>query len=144
MNKHRDKEMAQALGNKLRKAKAQNEQNEGHKVIKKRLYKYVKKQEENRKKKKHSPLLMRERGQITDDTKKSEEFNSPFVSVFTKKVKCDHTLNRMNVKGQEHRPKIGKELVKEYVGKIDMFKLAGPDIIHCTCTVLQEQGEGTF
>lgn len=58
-----------------------------------------------------------------DDMENTEIFYAFFASAFPKKVVCDQILNAINFKkvtGAEAR--IGREQVKEYLSKLNVFR----------------------
>ncbi|CAM5162260.1 unnamed protein product [Natator depressus] len=62
----------------------------------------------------------------------AEVLNDLFVSVLTKKVGGDWTSTIVNTRENEvgSEAKIGKEQVKNYLDKLDVFKSPGPDEMH--------------
>ncbi|CAM5094356.1 unnamed protein product [Natator depressus] len=63
----------------------------------------------------------------------AEVLNDFFVSVFTKKVGGDWTSNKVNASENEvgsEKAKIGKDQIKNYLDKLDVFQSPGPDEIH--------------
>lgn len=134
----------QARRAQTRKAKAQNASytSRGDERNSKRLYTYIR--HKRRRKESLDPLLSGEGELVMDATKNTEVFNASFVSVSLKKVNCSQILNTINInsKGEGMETKTGKEQVKDYLDKLDVFKSAGPDEIHPR--VFQELAEAVL
>ncbi|KAG6932917.1 hypothetical protein G0U57_020385, partial [Chelydra serpentina] len=95
---------------------------------KKGFFRYV----SNKKKVKESvgPLLNEGGNLVTEDVEKASVLNAFFVSVFTDKVSSQTAALRSTVWGGGDQPSVEKEVVRDYLEKLDEHKSMGPDALH--------------
>ncbi|KAG6924798.1 hypothetical protein G0U57_016461, partial [Chelydra serpentina] len=124
------KSIVQACRSEIRKAKSHLELQLAGDVRsnKKGFFRYV----SNKKKVKESvgPLLNEEGNLVTEDVEKASVLNAFFASVFTDKVSSQMAALRSTVWGGVDQPSVEKEVVRDYLEKLDEHKSMGPDAPH--------------
>ncbi|CAM5142384.1 unnamed protein product, partial [Natator depressus] len=124
------KNIAQACRSEIRKAKSQLEVQLARdaKSNKKGFYRYV----SNTKKVKErvGPLLNGEGNRVTEDVEKPEVLNAFFASVFKNKVSSQTAALGSIARGGGDQPSVEKEVVRDYLEKLDEHKSMGPDALH--------------
>ncbi|CAM4715659.1 unnamed protein product, partial [Lepidochelys kempii] len=95
---------------------------------KKGFFRYV----SNKKKVKESvgPLLNEGSNLVTEDVEKANVLNAFFASVFTNKVSSQTTALGSTAWGGGDQPSVEKEVVRDYLEKLDVHKSMGPDALH--------------
>ncbi|CAM5155924.1 unnamed protein product [Natator depressus] len=95
---------------------------------KKGFFRYV----SNKKKVKESvgPLLNEGGNLVTEDVEKANVLNAFFASVFTNKVSSQTTALGNTAWGGGDQPSVEKEVVRNYLEKLDVHKPIGPDVLH--------------
>ncbi|CAM5119753.1 unnamed protein product [Natator depressus] len=133
--------IAQACRSEIRKAKSHLELQLARDVKsnKKGFFKYV----SSKKKVKESvgPLLNGVGNLVTEDVEKANVLNAFFASVFTNKVSFQTTALGSTTWGGGDQPSVEKEVVQDYLEKLDEHKSMGPDVLHPR--VLKELAEVT-
>ncbi|CAM5076950.1 unnamed protein product [Eretmochelys imbricata] len=86
----------------------------------------------NKKKVKESvgPLLNEEGNLVTEDVEKANVLNAFFASVFMNKVSSQTTALGSTAWGGGEQPSVKKEVVWDYLEKLDVHKSMGPDALH--------------
>ncbi|CAM4713200.1 unnamed protein product [Lepidochelys kempii] len=124
------KNIAQACRSEIRKAKSHLELKLARDVKsnKKGFFRYV----NNKKKVKESvgPLLNEGGNLVTEDVEKANVLNAFFASVFTNKVRSQTTALGSTAWGGGDQPPVEKEVVRDYLEKLDEHKSMGPDVLH--------------
>ncbi|CAM4572640.1 unnamed protein product [Lepidochelys kempii] len=130
MTRDEYKNIARACRSEIRKVKSHLElQLARHvKSNKKGFFRYV----SNKKKVKESvgPLLNEGGNLVTEDVEKANVLNAFFVSVFTNKVSSQTTALGSTAWGGGDQPSVEKEVVRDYLEKLDEYKSMGPDVLH--------------
>ncbi|CAM5085571.1 unnamed protein product [Natator depressus] len=130
MTREEYKNIAQACRNEIRKAKSHLELQLARDVKsnKKGFFRYVSK----KKKVKESvgPLLNEGGNLVTEDVEKANVLNAFFASVFTNKVSSQTTALGSKAWGGGDQPSVEKEVVWDYLEKLDKYKSMGPDAPH--------------
>ncbi|CAM5165610.1 unnamed protein product, partial [Eretmochelys imbricata] len=95
---------------------------------KKGFFRYV----SNKKKVKESvgPLLNEGGNLVTEDVEKANVLNAFFASVFMNKVSSQTTALSSTAWGGGGQPSVEKEVVRDYLEKLDVQKSMGPDALH--------------
>ncbi|CAM5114491.1 unnamed protein product [Natator depressus] len=124
------KNIARACRSEIRKAKSHLELQLARDVKsnKKGFFRYV----SNKKKVKESvgPLLNDGGNLVTEDVEKANVFNAFFASVFTNKVSSQTAALGSTTWGGGDQPSVEKEVVRDYLEKLDVHKSMGPDALH--------------
>ncbi|CAM5085424.1 unnamed protein product, partial [Natator depressus] len=130
MTRDEYKNIARACRSEIRKAKSQLQLQlaRGVKSNKKDFFRYV----NNKKKVKGSvgPLLNEGGNLVTEDVEKAHVLNAFFASVFTNKVSSQTTALGSTAWGGGDQPSVEKEVVRDYLEKLDEHKSMGPDALH--------------
>ncbi|CAM4639936.1 unnamed protein product [Lepidochelys kempii] len=130
MTREEYKDNAQPSRSEIRKAKSQMELQLARDVKsnKKGFFRYV----SNKKKVKESvgPLLNEGGNLVTEDVEKANELNAFFASVFTNKVSSQTAALGSTAWGGGDQPSVEKEVVRDYLEKLDEHKSIGPDALH--------------
>ncbi|CAM4571986.1 unnamed protein product [Caretta caretta] len=75
--------------------------------------------------------LMNEGGNlVTEDVEKANVLNAFFASVFTNKVSSQTAVLGITTWGIDGQPSVEKEVVRDYLEKLDVHKSMGPDELH--------------
>ncbi|CAM5158164.1 unnamed protein product [Eretmochelys imbricata] len=123
------KNIARACRSEIRKAKSHLELQLARDVTskKKGFFRYV-----SKKKVKESvgPLLNEGGNLVTEDVEKANVLNAFFASVFTNKVSSQTTALGSTAWGEGDQPSVEKEVVQDYLEKLDEHKSMGPDALH--------------
>uniref|UniRef100_A0A8C3XX76 Structural maintenance of chromosomes flexible hinge domain containing 1 n=1 Tax=Chelydra serpentina TaxID=8475 RepID=A0A8C3XX76_CHESE len=139
MTREEYKNIVQACRSEIRKAKSHLELQLAGDVRsnKKGFFRYV----SNKKKVKErvGPLLNEGGNLVTEDVEKASVLNAFFASVFTDKGSSQAAALRSTVWGGGDQPSVEKEVVRDYLEKLDEHKSMGPDALHPR--VLKEQGK---
>ncbi|CAM5084405.1 unnamed protein product [Natator depressus] len=95
---------------------------------KKGFFRYV----GNKKKVKESvgPLLNEGGNLVTEDVERANVLNAFFASIFTNKVSSQTTALGSTAWGGGGQPSVKKEVVRDYLEKLDVHKSMGPDALH--------------
>ncbi|CAM5090430.1 unnamed protein product [Eretmochelys imbricata] len=124
------KNIARACRSEIRKAKSHLELQLARDVKgnKKGFFRYV----SNKKKVKESvrPLLNEEGNLVTEDVEKANVLSAFFASVFTNKVSSQTTALGSTVWGGGDQPSVEKEVLWDYLEKLNKHKSMGPDALH--------------
>ncbi|CAM4607923.1 unnamed protein product [Lepidochelys olivacea] len=124
------KNIARACRNEIRRAKSHLELQlvRDVKSNKKGFFRYV----GNKKKAKESvgPLMNEGGNLVTEDVEKANVLNAFFGSVFTNKVSSQTAALGITTWGIDGQPSVEKEVVRDYLEKLDMHKSMGPDELH--------------
>ncbi|CAM5082368.1 unnamed protein product [Natator depressus] len=124
------KNIARACRSEIRKAKSHLELQLARDVKsnKKGFFKYV----SNKKKVKESvgPLLNEGGNLVTEDVEKANVLNAFFAFVFRNKVSSQTTALGSTAWGGSDQPSVEKEVVRDYLEKLDVHKSMGPDALH--------------
>ncbi|CAM4662903.1 unnamed protein product [Caretta caretta] len=130
MTREECKNIAQACRSEIRKAKSHLELQlpRDVKSNKKGFFRYV----NNKKKVKESvgPLLNEGGNLVTEDVEKANVLSAFFASVFTNKVSSQTTALGSTAWGGGDQPSVEKEVVRDYLEKLDEHKSMGPDALH--------------
>ncbi|CAM5150605.1 unnamed protein product [Natator depressus] len=130
MTREEYKNIAGACRNEIRRAKSHLELQlaRGVKSNKKGFFRYV----GNKKKAKESvgPLLNEGGNLVTEDVEKANVLNAFFASVFTNKVSSQTAALGITAWGVDGQPSVEKEVVRDYLEKLDVHKSMGPDELH--------------
>ncbi|CAM4571676.1 unnamed protein product [Caretta caretta] len=130
MTRDEYKNIAQACRSEIRKGKSHLELQLARdiKSNKKGFFRYV----GNKKKVKESvgPLLNEGGNIVTEDVEKANVLNAFFASVFTNKVSSQSTALSSTAWGGGDQPSVEKEVVRDYLEKLDMHKSMGLDALH--------------
>ncbi|CAM4592199.1 unnamed protein product, partial [Lepidochelys kempii] len=130
MTREEYKNIARACRSEIRKAKSHLELQLARDVKsnKKGFFRYV----SNKKKVKESvgPLLNEGGNLVTEDVEKANVLNAFFASVFTNKVSSQTTALGSIAWGGGDQPSVEKEVVRDYLEKLDKHKSMGPDALH--------------
>ncbi|CAM4534308.1 unnamed protein product [Caretta caretta] len=130
MTRDEYKNIARARRSEIRKAKSNLELQLARDVKsnKKGFFRYV----GNKKKVKESvgPLLNEGGNLVTEDVEKAKVLNAFFASVFTNKVSSQTTALGSTAWGGGDQPSVEKEVVRDYLEKLDVHKSMGPDALH--------------
>ncbi|CAM5129697.1 unnamed protein product [Natator depressus] len=76
------------------------------------------------------PLLNEGGNLVTEDVEKANVLNTFFASAFTNKVSSQTTALSSTAWGGGDQPSVEKEVVRDYLGKLDLHKSMGPDALH--------------
>ncbi|CAM4544601.1 unnamed protein product [Caretta caretta] len=129
MTREEYKNIARACRSEIRKAKSHLELQLARDVKsnKKGFFRYV----SNKKKVKESvgPLLNDGGNLVTEDVEKANVFNAFFASVFTNKVSSQNTALGSTAWGGGDQPSVEKEVVRDYLEKLDEHKSMGSDAL---------------
>ncbi|CAM5130495.1 unnamed protein product, partial [Natator depressus] len=124
------KSIARACRSEIRKAKSHLELQLARDVKsnKKGFFRYV----SNKKKVKESvgPLLNEGGNLVSEDVEKVNVLNAFFASVFTNKVSSQTTALGSTAWGGGDQPSVEKEVLRDYLEKLDVHKSMGPDALH--------------
>ncbi|CAM4611583.1 unnamed protein product [Caretta caretta] len=130
MTREEYKNIARACRSEIRKAKSHLELQLASDVKsnKKGFFRYV----SNKKKVKESvgPLLNEGGNLVTEIVEKANVLNAFFASVFTNKVSSQTTALDSTAWGGGYQPSVEKEVVWDYLEKLDEHKSMGPDALH--------------
>ncbi|CAM5075663.1 unnamed protein product [Natator depressus] len=130
MTRDEYKNIAWACRSEIRKAKSHLEMQLARDVKsnKKGFFRYV----GNKKKVKESvgPLLNEGGNLVTEDVVKANVLNTFFASVFMNKVSSQTTALGSTAWGGGDQPSVEKEVVRDYLEKLDVHKSMGPDALH--------------
>ncbi|CAM5095950.1 unnamed protein product [Natator depressus] len=130
MTRDEYKNIAWACRSEIRKAKSHLELQLARDVKsnKKGFFRYV----SNKKKVKESvgPLLNEGGKLVTEDVEKANVLNAFFASVFTNKVSSQTAALGSTAWGGGDQPSVEKEVVRDYLEKLDVHKSMGPDALH--------------
>ncbi|CAM4666744.1 unnamed protein product [Caretta caretta] len=130
MTRDEYKNIARACRSEIRKAKSHLELQLARDVKsnKKGFFRYV----SNKKKVKESvgPLLNEGGNLVTEDVEKANVLNAFFASVFTNKVSSQTIALGSTAWGGGDQPSVQKEVVRDYLEKLDVHKSMGPDALH--------------
>ncbi|CAM4712323.1 unnamed protein product [Caretta caretta] len=130
MTREEYKNIARACRSEIRKAKSHLELQLARDVKsnKKGFYRYV----SNKKKVRESvgPLLDGGGNLVTEDVEKANVLNAFFASVFTNKVSSQTAALGSTAWGGGDQPSVEKEVVRDYLEKLDEHKCMGPDALH--------------
>ncbi|CAM5156463.1 unnamed protein product [Natator depressus] len=130
MTRDEYKNIARACRSEIRKAKSHLELQLARDVKsnKKGFFRYV----SNKKKVKESvgPLLNEGGNLVTEEVEKANVLNAFFASVFTNKVSSQTTALGSTAWGGGDQPSVEKEVVQDYLEKLDEHKSMGPDVLH--------------
>ncbi|CAM5084468.1 unnamed protein product [Eretmochelys imbricata] len=130
MTREEYKNIARACRSEIRRAKSHLELQLARDVKsnKKGFFRYV----SNKKKVKESvgPLLNEGGNLVTEDVEKANVLNAFFASVFTNKVSSQTTALGSTAWGGGDQPSVEKEVVWDYLEKLDEHKSRGPDALH--------------
>ncbi|CAM4614120.1 unnamed protein product [Lepidochelys olivacea] len=130
MTRDEYKNIARACRSEIREAKSHLELQLARDVKsnKKGFFRYV----GNKKKAKESvgPLLNEGGNLVTEDVENANVLNAFFASVFTNKVSSQTTALGSTAWGGGGQPSVKKEMVQDYLEKLDMHKSMGPDALH--------------
>ncbi|CAM5154475.1 unnamed protein product, partial [Eretmochelys imbricata] len=130
MTREEYENIAQACRNEIRRAKSHLELQLARDVKsnKKGFFRYV----GNKKKAKESvgPLLNEGGNLVTEDVEKANVLNAFFASVFTNKVSSQTAALGITKWGRDGQPSVEKEVVRDYLEKLDVHKSMGPDELH--------------
>ncbi|CAM4529932.1 unnamed protein product [Lepidochelys kempii] len=130
MTREEYKNIAQACRNEIRRAKSHLELQLARDVKsnKKGFFRYV----GNKKKAKESvgPLMNEGGNLVTEDVEKANVLNAFFASVFTNKVSSQTAALGITTWGIDGQPSVEKEVVRDYLEKLDVHKSMGPDELH--------------
>ncbi|CAM4580634.1 unnamed protein product [Caretta caretta] len=130
MTRDEYKNIAHACRSEIRKAKSHLELQLARDVKsnKKGFFRYV----SNKKKVKESvdPLLNEGGNLVTEDVEKANVLNAFFASVLTNKVSSQTTALGSTAWGGGDQPSVKKEVVQDYLEKLDMHKSLGPDALY--------------
>ncbi|XP_050792312.1 myoD family inhibitor domain-containing protein isoform X1 [Gopherus flavomarginatus] len=130
MTREEYENIAQACRSEIRKAKLQLELQltRDVKSNKKGFFKYI----SNKKKVKESvgPLLNEGGNLVTEDVEKANLPNAFFASVFTSKVSSQTAALGSKAWRGGDSPSVEKEVVQDYLEKLDEHKSMGPDALH--------------
>ncbi|CAM5143904.1 unnamed protein product [Eretmochelys imbricata] len=122
--------IAWACRREIRKAKSHLELQLARDVKsnKKGFFRYV----SNKKKVKESvgPLLNEGGNLVTEDVEKANVLNAFFASVFTNKASSQTTALGSTAWRGGDQPSVEKEVVRDYLEKLDVHKSMGPDALH--------------
>ncbi|CAM5122712.1 unnamed protein product [Eretmochelys imbricata] len=124
------KNIARACRNEIRRAKSHLELQLARDVKsnKKGFFRYV----GNKKKAQESvgPLLNEGGNLVTEDVEKAKVLNAFFASVFTNKVSSQTAALGITAWGVDGQPSVEKEVVRDYLEKLDVHKSMVPDELH--------------
>ncbi|CAM5110091.1 unnamed protein product [Eretmochelys imbricata] len=130
MTREEYKNIALACRNEIRRAKAHLELQLARDVKsnKKGFFRYV----GNKKKAKESvgPLMNEGGNLVTEDVEKANVLNAFFASFFTNKVSSQTAALGITTWGIDGQPSVEKEMVRDYLEKLDVHKSMGPDELH--------------
>ncbi|CAM4534454.1 unnamed protein product [Lepidochelys kempii] len=130
MTREEYKNIARACRNEIRRAKSHLELQLARDVKsnKKGFFRYI----GNKKKAKESvgPLLNEGGNLVTEDVEKANVLNAFFASVFTNKVSSQTAALGITTWGVDGQPSVEKEVVRDYLEKLDVHKSMGPDELH--------------
>ncbi|CAM5117140.1 unnamed protein product [Natator depressus] len=130
MTREEYKNIARACRNEIRRAKSHLELQLARDVKsnKKGFFRYV----GNKKKAKESvgPLLNEGGNLVTEDVEKANVLNAFFASVFTNKDSSQTAALGIATWGVDGQPSVEKEVVRDYLEKLDVHKSMGPDELH--------------
>ncbi|CAM5115729.1 unnamed protein product [Eretmochelys imbricata] len=130
MTREEYKNIARGCRNEIRKAKSHLELQLARDVKsnKKGFFRYV----SVKKKVKESvgPLLNEGGKLVTEDVEKASVLNAFFASVFTNKVSSQTTALGSTAWGGGDQPSVEKEVIRDYLEKLDKQKSMGPDALH--------------
>ncbi|CAM4547794.1 unnamed protein product [Caretta caretta] len=130
MTREKYKNIARACRNEIRRAKSHLELQLARDVQsnKKGFFRYV----GNKKKAKESvgPLMNEGGNLVTEDVEKANVLNAFFASVFTNKVSSQTAVLGITTWGIDGQPSVEKEVVRDYLEKLDVHKSMGPDELH--------------
>ncbi|CAM5091720.1 unnamed protein product [Eretmochelys imbricata] len=130
MTREEYKDLARACRGEIRKAKSHLELQlaKDVKSNKKGFFRYFSK----KKKVKESvgPLLNEGGNLVTEDVEKANVLNAFFASVFTNKVSSQTAALGSTAWGGDDQPSVKKEVVWDYLEKLDEHKSMGPDALH--------------
>ncbi|CAM5150489.1 unnamed protein product [Natator depressus] len=130
MTREEYKNIARACRSEIRKAKSHLELQLARDVKnnKKDFFRYV----SNKKKVKENvgPLLNEGGNLVTEDVEKANVLNAFFASVFTNKVSSQTTALGSTAWGGGDQPSEEKEVVRDYLEKLDVHNSMGPDALH--------------
>ncbi|CAM5108800.1 unnamed protein product [Eretmochelys imbricata] len=130
MTRKEYKNIAQACRSEIRKAKSHLELQLARDVKsnKKGFFRYV----SNKKKVRESVGLLLNEGVnlVTEDVEKANVLNAFFASVFTNKVSSQTTAVGSTAWGGGDQSSVEKEVVQDYLEKLDEHKSMGPDALH--------------
>ncbi|CAM4604369.1 unnamed protein product [Caretta caretta] len=130
MTRDEYKNIARACRSEIRKAKSHLELQLARDVKsnKKGFFRYV----SNKKKVKESvgPLLNEGGNLVTKDVEKANVLNAFFAFVFTNKVSSQTTALGNTAWGGDDQPSVEKEVVRDYLEKLDVHKYMGLDALH--------------
>ncbi|CAM4508367.1 unnamed protein product [Lepidochelys kempii] len=130
MTREEYKNIARACRNEIRRAKSHLELQLARDVKsnKKGFFRYV----GNKKKAKESvgPLMNEGGNLVTEDVEKANVLNDFFASVFTNKVRSQTAVLGITTWGIDGQPSVEKEVVRDYLEKLDVHKSMGPDELH--------------
>ncbi|CAM4585244.1 unnamed protein product [Lepidochelys kempii] len=76
------------------------------------------------------PLMNEEGSLVTEDAEKANVLNAFFASVFTNKVSFQTAALGITKWGRDGQPSVEKEVVRDYLEKLDVHKSMGPDELH--------------
>ncbi|CAM4664489.1 unnamed protein product [Lepidochelys kempii] len=130
MTREEYKNIARACRNEIRRVKSHLELQLARDVKsnKKGFFRYV----GNKKKAKKSvgPLLNEGGNLVTEDVEKANVLNAFFASVFTNKDSSQTAALGITTWGVDGQPSVEKEVVRDYLEKLDVHKSMGPDELH--------------
>ncbi|CAM5129064.1 unnamed protein product [Eretmochelys imbricata] len=130
MTREEYKNIARACRNEIRRAKSHLELQLARDVRsnKKGFFRYV----GNKKKVKESvgPLMNEGGNLVTEDVEKANVLNAFFASVFTNKVSSQTAALGITTWGIDGQPCVEKEVVRDYLEKLDVHKSMGLDELH--------------
>ncbi|CAM4495102.1 unnamed protein product [Caretta caretta] len=130
MTREEYKNIARACRNVIRRAKSHLELQLARDVKsnKKGFFRYV----GNKKKAKESvgPLMSEGGNLVTEDVEKANVLNAFFASVFTNKVSSQTAALGITTWVIDGQPSVEKEVVRDYLEKLDVHKSMGPDELH--------------
>ncbi|CAM5145932.1 unnamed protein product [Eretmochelys imbricata] len=130
MTREEYKNIARACRSEIRKAKSHLELQLARDVMsnKKGFFRYV----GNKKKVEESvgPLLNEGGNLVTEDVEKANVLSAFFASAFTNKVSSQTTALGSTAWGGGDQPSVEKEVIWDYLEKLDEYKSMGPDTLH--------------
>ncbi|CAM4551684.1 unnamed protein product [Caretta caretta] len=130
MTREEYKNIARACRNEIRRAKSHLELQlvRDVKSNKKGFFRYV----GNKKKAKESvgPLMNEGGNLVMEDVEKANVLNAFFASVFTNKVSSQTAALGITTWGIDGQPSVEKEVVRDYLEKLDVHKSMEPDELH--------------
>ncbi|CAM4569974.1 unnamed protein product [Lepidochelys olivacea] len=132
MTRYEYKNIVRGCRSEIRKAKSHLELQLARDVKsnKKGFFRYVSNKKKVKEEESVGPLLKEGGNLVTEDVEKANVLNAFFASVFTNKVSSQTAALGSTAWGGGDQTSVEKEVVRDYLEKLDVHKSMGPDVLH--------------